>query len=52
MYIFLSPDRLSWRNDVMLDKVNFRPEITTFFSKNQDIKILRLFKFVINIKLR
>ena len=41
-YIF-SPDRLSGRNDVTLDKVNLRPDIWQnffFFEKNQDIKSL------------
>ena len=35
-YIFLSPDRLSGRNNITLDKVNFIPDIgqnTFFFGK-------------------
>ena len=31
IYIFLTPDRLSSRNDVMSDKVNVRPDITQNF---------------------
>ena len=41
--LFLSSDRLSSRNDVTLDKVNFTPDIRQnifFVEKNQDIKIL------------
>ena len=40
--LFLSPDRLPGRNDVTLDKLNFRADIrqNLFFEKNQDIKSL------------
>ena len=40
--IFLSPDRLSGRNDVTSDKVNLRPGIrkNLLYEKNQDIKSL------------
>ena len=40
---FLSPGRLSGRNDVTLDKVNFKQDIRQnfFWEKNQNVKSLR-----------
>ena len=40
---FLSPGRLSGRNDVTLDKVNFKQDIRQnfFLEKNQNVKSLR-----------
>ena len=39
--IFLSPNKLSGRNDVTSNKVNFRKDIRqNFFVENQDIKSL------------
>ena len=41
--IFLIADKLSGRNNITLDNVNFRPDISEnlFFKKNQDVKSLR-----------
>ena len=41
--IFLIPDKLSGRNNITLDNVNFRPDISEnlFFKKNEDVKSLR-----------
>ena len=58
-YSFLSPDGLSGRNDVTLDKVNFRPDIrqSFFWKKIRTSRVLVALKTIwryctlINIKL-
>lgn len=50
---FKRPDRLSDRSDVMSTRwISEQTSDKNFLEKNQDIKSLCLFDFVINIKLR